>query len=371
MACRGLPMRHRLAVDADRAADAAQHAEQRQQQLALALAVEAAEADDLALADRRSRCRAAGRPSAGSRRRAHAAAAPCRAAGFGGKTCLTRGRSSSGRSRRRSCVPLAKVSMCRPLRNTEQSSASSRRSRACGARCRGSPGPRRAAARAARRPSRRRRRSAPRSPRRGSGASGSRPSALAISTIWRRDSGRFPTSASGWTSSQPTRASSASARRRCARAVDQAEALRRVGDADVVGDRQVGHQRQLLEDADDAGRVGLGRGCAKRDRRAVEHDRRRSSGCTTPEMILISVDLPAPFSPSTAWMRRGAQAKSTLSSARDAAIALGDARHAREAADGRHGDIRTTWRRPAGDAAAAARARPAGTRLSGSPRSWP
>jgi hypothetical protein len=39
-------------------------------------------------------------------------------------------------------------------------------------------------------------------------------------------------------------------------AVDQAEATRRIGDADVVGDRQVGHQRQLLEDADDARPVG-------------------------------------------------------------------------------------------------------------------
>ena len=37
--------------------------------------------------------------------------------------------------------------------------------------------------------------------------------------------------------------------------VDQAEAARRVADRDVVGDREVGDQRQLLEDADDAGRV--------------------------------------------------------------------------------------------------------------------
>ena len=44
---RGLPMR-RLAVDRDLAADIPQHAEQRQQQLALALAVESAEAEDLA-----------------------------------------------------------------------------------------------------------------------------------------------------------------------------------------------------------------------------------------------------------------------------------------------------------------------------------
>ena len=41
-----------------------------------------------------------------------------------------------------------------------------------------------------------------------------------------------------------------------------------------------------------------------------------SSGCTTPAMILISVDLPAPFSPSTAWIELRRQAKSTLDSAR-------------------------------------------------------
>ena len=52
-------------------------------------------------------------------------------------------------------------------------------------------------------------------------------------------------------------------------AVDQAEAARRVADRDVVGDRQVGDQRQLLEDAGDAGRVGRRRR-RERDRLAVE-----------------------------------------------------------------------------------------------------
>ena len=37
-----------------------------------------------------------------------------------------------------------------------------------------------------------------------------------------------------------------------------------------------------------------------------------SSGATTPEMILMSVDLPAPFSPSTAWIDRALVAKSTF-----------------------------------------------------------
>ena len=40
-----------------------------------------------------------------------------------------------------------------------------------------------------------------------------------------------------------------------------------------------------------------------------------SSGRTTPAIVLISVDLPAPFSPSTAWIEPSSQAKSTSSSA--------------------------------------------------------
>ncbi len=40
------------------------------------------------------------------------------------------------------------------------------------------------------------------------------------------------------------------------------------------------------------------------------------SGCTTPAMILISVLLPAPFSPSTAWIDPARVARSTPSSAR-------------------------------------------------------
>jgi hypothetical protein len=49
-----------------------------------------------------------------------------------------------------------------------------------------------------------------------------------------------------------------------------------------------------------------------------------ASGWTTPAMILISIDLPAPFSPSTAWILPRSQAKSTLEGAH-ATIALGDA----------------------------------------------
>jgi hypothetical protein len=55
-----------------------------------------------------------------------------------------------------------------------------------------------------------------------------------------------------------------------------------------------------LEDARDAGRLRLGGRCGATG--AVEQHV-PSSGATTPAMILISVDLPALFSPSTAWMR--------------------------------------------------------------------
>ena len=131
---------------------------------------------------------------------------------------------------------------------------------------------------------------------------GLRASALAISTICRRDSDRSLTSASGWMSSAPARASASSAMRRCA--VRSIRPKRRGGllIADVVGHREVGDQRQLLEDAGDAGGVRRRRRC-ERNRLAPSSSMRPSSGATTPAMILISVDLPAPFSPSTAWMR--------------------------------------------------------------------
>ncbi len=47
------------------------------------------------------------------------------------------------------------------------------------------------------------------------------------------------------------------------------------------------------------------------------------SGCTTPAMILIRVDLPAPFSPSTAWMRPRSKFDPGVFERMDAAIALG------------------------------------------------
>ena len=53
--------------------------------------------------------------------------------------------------------------------------------------------------------------------------------------------------------------------------VDHPEAPRRVGDGDVVGDRKVGNERQLLEDAHDPGAIGGG-GQIEGDFRPVEDD---------------------------------------------------------------------------------------------------
>ena len=53
--------------------------------------------------------------------------------------------------------------------------------------------------------------------------------------------------------------------------VDEPEALRRIADRDVVGDGQVGDERELLEDADDAGAIGSG-GQSRSDLRPVEDD---------------------------------------------------------------------------------------------------
>ena len=53
--------------------------------------------------------------------------------------------------------------------------------------------------------------------------------------------------------------------------VDQPETARRIGDGDVVGDRKVGNERKLLEDADNAGAIGGGRRI-EGDFRPVEHD---------------------------------------------------------------------------------------------------
>ena len=152
---------------------------------------------------------------------------------------------------------------------------------------------------------------------------GLRPSALAISTIWRRDSGRSPTRARGLTSSQPTRASSSSARRRCAR---WSIRPKRVG----------GRVMLMLSATERSGSTDsswktvtmptalAACGVVERDRLAGEDDRCPRRASTTPETILISVDFPAPFSPSTAWIEDGLVDEVDLGKRRDAAVGLAD-----------------------------------------------
>ena len=68
---------------------------------------------------------------------------------------------------------------------------------------------------------------------------------------------------------------------------------------DVLGHRQVGEERRLLIDGRDPQRLGPRRVVAL-DRLPVNLHRPLVGACA-PVMILISVDLPAPFSPISAW----------------------------------------------------------------------
>ena len=83
---------------------------------------------------------------------------------------------------------------------------------------------------------------------------------------------------------------------------DEAAAHRLAAEHQVLGHRQLGHQRQLLGDERDAVLLGVAQ-ARKCDGLAVEQDlaavgARRGS---TPQRILMSVLLPAPFSPQSAW----------------------------------------------------------------------
>ena len=91
---------------------------------------------------------------------------------------------------------------------------------------------------------------------------------------------------------------------------------------DVLRDRELGEQLRLLVHGGDAEGDGVA-GRRDRDRRALELDRagvRRS----TPEMILIMVDLPAPFSPTSACTRARLDGDLGAADRADGAEALGD-----------------------------------------------
>ena len=67
---------------------------------------------------------------------------------------------------------------------------------------------------------------------------------------------------------------------------------------DVLRDGKVAEQVQLLEHHADAMRHRVG-GVLEMHRLAVEQTSVPTVGCSTPAMIFTSVDLPAPFSPTS------------------------------------------------------------------------
>ena len=157
---------------------------------------------------------------------------------------------------------------------------------------------------------------------------GLRASALAISTICRRDSGRSLTSAIGWMSGAPARSSASSARRRCAR-------------RSIIPKRRGGLEMAMLSATERSGTsesswkmqtmpARLAAAGESKATSAPSSTMRPASGATTPERILISVDLPAPFSPRMAWMRPGKHGEIGVGERAHAAVALGHALHAQD-----------------------------------------
>ena len=143
---------------------------------------------------------------------------------------------------------------------------------------------------------------------------GLRASAFAISMTCRRDSGKSLTSAMGWMSSPPARASAASASNRCA--------LR-----SIMPKRRGGFETMMLSATDRSGisdsswktltipAALAAAGSGKLASRPASNIR-PVSGATTPAIILIRVDLPAPFSPRMACTRPAWTSRSAFSSAR-------------------------------------------------------
>ena len=104
---------------------------------------------------------------------------------------------------------------------------------------------------------------------------------------------------------------------------------RLAADEDVLGDRHVRGERELLVDRDDAELLRVVR-AGERNR-----PRRRSRSCRhpaarAPDRILRSVDLPAPFSPSSAWISPGADLEIDVVERLHAGKALADPGHAQE-----------------------------------------
>ena len=141
-------------------------------------------------------------------------------------------------------------------------------------------------------------------------------SARAISTNCSSATDRPATSARGSTA-MPSWPSASLGARVHRLAVDRAERReRRVAHGDVLGDVEMREELRILIDRGDAGPARLDR------RREPDRARRRAasspaSASRMPVMILTSVDLPAPFSPTSACTRPAPMSKETSDSARD------------------------------------------------------
>ena len=79
---------------------------------------------------------------------------------------------------------------------------------------------------------------------------------------------------------------------------------------EILGDRQVGEGDRLLVDQRDAELLRDDRS-RDLDRLAVEREASPRVGRCTPARILAKVDLPAPFSPSSAWISPRLRSRST------------------------------------------------------------
>ena len=118
-----------------------------------------------------------------------------------------------------------------------------------------------------------------------------------------------------------------------------------LGEAQVLRDLQVGDQRRLLVDGDDARATRLG-GRADEAIRCRAPGWCRHRGGSAPVRILTKVLLPAPLAPSRAWTSPGRDAQRGVAQRGDRAVSLGDAGGLEQQVG--HGPV-MDWDRGAGD----------------------
>ena len=120
---------------------------------------------------------------------------------------------------------------------------------------------------------------------------------LTISMSCRSPIESVRTGTSGGIGARPSEANSARAfslRSRCEIVPSGRQLL--VAEEDVLGDGEVGNEREFLEDRADPGCRALHAGCGRGRRRRRASVRLRSAA-TAPLRIWMKVDFPAPFSP--------------------------------------------------------------------------